>query len=186
MPPIIKIKKEDILNIAYQIAREEGIEKINARYVAKKLNCSIQPIFYNFKTMEELKKEVMDKIICTYKSYVYGSLDKNKPYKQMGLGYIEFAKKEPILFQTIFMSKNDSDIKTFLESDGNIELIKECVGNTTKLNNDDIGKFHTKMWIFTHGIASLIATNTCTFTDEEIDDLLTNQFNALLKQERKK
>ena len=31
-----------------------------------------------------------------------------------------------------------------------------------------------KMWIFTHGIACLLATKTVKFTDEEIEELLVS------------
>ena len=30
------------------------------------------------------------------------------------------------------------------------------------------------MWIFTHGIASMVATGTVAFTDEQIEELLTD------------
>lgn len=36
------------------------------------------------------------------------------------------------------------------------------------------------MWLYTHGIAGLIVTNTVSFTDKEISSLLTEQFQALL------
>ena len=35
---------------------KSGVENINARTVAKKLNCSTQPVMYHFETIEELKK----------------------------------------------------------------------------------------------------------------------------------
>ena len=36
------------------------------------------------------------------------------------------------------------------------------------------------MWIFTHGIATLVATKTINFSDQEIEDLLTKEFQALM------
>ena len=58
MPPIAKISKEDIINKALNIARCENFNSINARRLAKELGCSVQPIFSNFKNMEELKRVV--------------------------------------------------------------------------------------------------------------------------------
>ena len=56
MPPKVKITKEMIIDVAFEIARSEGAENINARTVSKKLGCSTQPVMYHFKTIEELKK----------------------------------------------------------------------------------------------------------------------------------
>ena len=43
------------------------------------------------------------------------------------------------------------------------------------------------MWLYTHGIACLIATETLTISDEEISKLLTEEYKALmLLNERKK
>ncbi len=36
------------------------------------------------------------------------------------------------------------------------------------------------MWIFTHGIATLVANNTCNLTDEQISKLLSYEFQALM------
>lgn len=48
MPPKAKITKEMIINAAFDIARTEGAEQINARTVSQKLGCSTQPVMYNF------------------------------------------------------------------------------------------------------------------------------------------
>ena len=48
MPPIRKFKREDIIDTAYNIVKDEGFESINARRIAKKLGCSIQHIFHNW------------------------------------------------------------------------------------------------------------------------------------------
>ena len=62
LPTTTKITKEMILNTAFEIAREKGFEKISNRELAKKMNCSIRPIYYQFKNVEELNKELYKKI----------------------------------------------------------------------------------------------------------------------------
>lgn len=42
------------------------------------------------------------------------------------------------------------------------------------------------MWIFAHGIATLIATGTVVFTDEQIKELLSYEFQALMLLENNK
>ena len=55
MPPIRKIQKEDIVKTSLEILKTESMDSLNARRIAKELNCSVQPIFYNFENMEDLK-----------------------------------------------------------------------------------------------------------------------------------
>ena len=62
MPPKPKITKNMVIDAAFEVAREAGGENINARTVAKKLNCSTQPVMYHFATIEELKKSCLCKI----------------------------------------------------------------------------------------------------------------------------
>ena len=58
MPPKTIISKEDVLNASLTLIRNEGAERLNARNLAKQLNCSTNPIFRIYKNMEELKKDV--------------------------------------------------------------------------------------------------------------------------------
>lgn len=181
MPPVTRIQKQDILEAAYQIARIDGLEAVNARAIAKRLNCSIQPIFHKFSNMQELKNELLEKIINTYRQYMTEGINKEHKYKQMGLGYIKFAKDEPKLFKIIFMTETKLSPENFVTYDKSFTDIEKYAGIATQLNSEETKKFHIKMWIFTHGIATLVANNTCKFSDEQISNLLTEEFNALMK-----
>lgn len=52
MPAKRKIYKEDIINASLNIIREKGMDGLNARKLAKKLGCSIQPIFYIYSSAD--------------------------------------------------------------------------------------------------------------------------------------
>lgn len=181
MPPIKKINKEDIINTAYEIIKQDGVEGINARRIAKELNCSIQPIFHNFENMEELKKQTVRKIHDTYQEMMKEATKKQKPYKEMGMSYIKFAKEYPNFFKLLFMSENTITPETFIIQD---DLENEIIKNGQELTGFDVAeqkKFHLKVWIFTHGLATLIATKTCCFTQEQVSKLLEDTVREMLK-----
>ncbi len=186
MSGVKKIQKEDILDAALDIIREEGINNVQARNIAKKLNCSTQPIFYQFKNMEELKEELFKKIIEVYREYL--TVDEKAPhlYRQMGEGYIRFAKEEPKLFGLIFMSPNNLTTRNFITQDEKVyNDILKYVNATTGISSEErVRNFHLKMWTFTHGIATMIATKTCGISDEQISEMLTEEFKALILLER--
>ena len=58
MSTTLKITKEMILDTAFSIVQTSGIEKVSNREIAKRLNCSIRPIYYQFKNTKELNDEL--------------------------------------------------------------------------------------------------------------------------------
>ena len=62
MPPKSKINKQDILTSSLEIIRKSGFEEVNARSIAKEMNCSTNPIFRVYKNMDELKEELIEEV----------------------------------------------------------------------------------------------------------------------------
>ena len=171
-----------ILDAAFEIVRKDGIEKLSNRELSNKLNCSIRPIYYQFENVEEMQKELYQKIEKYFYKFLLDHMIEGIPkYKQIGINYIKFAKKEKKLFQTLFMSELGLSPNAFVSKAGeDYEEIEKLIKISTNLNNDDIKNFHTKMWIFCHGIATLVANNTVNLTDEQVEKLLSYQFQALM------
>ncbi len=64
MPPKNKISKEAIVEAAFIIAEEEGFSGITARKVAKRLGCSVAPIYVNFTTINDLIEAVIMRVFA--------------------------------------------------------------------------------------------------------------------------
>ena len=175
-----KITKEMILDTAFSIARREGLNSISNRRIAKELNSSIRPIYYQFKNTEELKLELGKKIDTYFYDYLLNNKLGNMPlYKQIGINYIRFSRDEKKLFKILFMSDNKLLPSDFI-LDTDYMKIKDIIRISTNLSDKDIKSFHLKMWLFTHGIATLSANDTILFTDKQISDLLSYEFQALM------
>ena len=86
MPKQVKISKDDILRAALEIVRNDGIERVSNREIAKKLNCSIRPIYYQFENSEELLNELNKKMI----KYFYDFITNNMNDEISGLLSSEF------------------------------------------------------------------------------------------------
>lgn len=182
LPTTTKITKEMILNAAFEIAREKGFEKISNRELAKRMNCSIRPIYYQFKNVEELNRELYKKIESYFYEFLMNNMIKDVPlYKQIGINYIKFAIAENNLFKFLFMTETKDGPSSFVRADEKgFEEVVKAIKISTKLSDKDIKSFHIKMWIFAHGIATLSATKSVKFTDEQIQDLLSQEFQALM------
>ncbi len=181
MPPIKRINKEDIINKAYDMVIENGMNSLSARRIAKELNCSVQPIFSHFSSMEELNKEVYDKIYKKYEEYMLSGINEERGYKNTGLSYIRFAKDYPEFFKILFMQKTDLTFSNFISADNVDNEIIKAGQKVTGLSYDEQREFHKKVAIFTHGLACLVATKTVRFTDQEIDKLLEITVWEMLK-----
>ena len=182
MPTTIKISKDMILDAAFKIAREEGIEKISNREIAKNLECSIRPIYYQFENVQEMQKELYLKIEKYFYQFLMNNMVDDIPkYKQIGIHYIKFAQKEKKLFQILFMGDMGLTPNAFISKSGkDYEDIEKLIKISTNLDEEEIKDFHTKMWIFTHGIATLVANNTVHLEEKQIKELLSNEFQALM------
>ena len=182
MPTKIKISKEMILETAFEIVRKDGTEKLSNRELANKLNCSIRPIYYQFENVEEMQKELYTKIEQFFYKFLLDNMVEGIPkYKQIGINYIKFAKKEKKLFQILFMSNTGLTPSAFVSKDGeDYKEIEKLIKISTNLKEEDIKDFHTKMWIFCHGIATLVANDTIKLTDNQIQELLSYEFQALM------
>lgn len=181
MSGVPKITKENMVKTALEIVKEKGFEGLNAREVAKKLNCSIQPIFYQFKTMEDLKKAVYEEICEIYKKYMLSGEDADSAYKSMGNSYVKFARSYPELFKILFMQNAEIDSKNFMQIDHLGDKVIKEGQKFTGLDFEEQKDFHLRVWIFTHGIASLIVTGTLKLKDEEIDKIIADSVRQMLK-----
>lgn len=74
MPAVRKVSKEQIIDAAVEVLRDDGFSAINARSVAKKLGCSTQPIYFSFKNMDELKAALTQRAIELHTQRVRDSL----------------------------------------------------------------------------------------------------------------
>lgn len=180
MPPVRRIQKEDIIKTTLEILKNESLESVNARRISKELHCSVQPIFYNFKNMDELKSVVFQEMYKIYQKYMIKGSKEEQSYKGMGLAYIKFARDYPNYFKIIFMNKTELSPKSFIDNDDRGNNVLKEGAKLTGFDLENQKDFHLKVWIFTHGLATLAATKTVNINDDEIDKLLTETVRDII------
>ncbi|WP_051507349.1 TetR/AcrR family transcriptional regulator [Saccharibacillus sacchari] len=182
MPPKPKLTKEAILSAALDLVREEGADAVNARNVAKKLNCSTQPIFSHFASMEELKAAVQAQAEQLYNTAMMEGLQGGEGFLGMGLAYIRFARTEKRLFQLLFMSgafQQEKAAEIAGTTEGDEEIIR-MIAQMAGLSRDQAQRLYSGIWFTTHGIASLLATNGSTMDDAEANRILRDVYKGIL------
>ena len=182
MPAKAKVTKEMIVDTAFAIAREAGVENVNARTVSERLHCSTQPVMYHFATIEELKRAVYVKADLYHSEYL---MSMKKPTKGAALGigmnYIRFAIEEPHLFRFLFQSDYFSG-KTLLELIDADELLPVLSAMQSKLNMniEQTKNVFLTVFLFAHGYASIIANNSMKYDEDIINAQLDQVYRGAI------
>ena len=183
MPPKAKFTREEIIQVALDITRVEGIEAVTAREIGRRLNSSARPIFTVFENMEEVQKEVIFEAIGLLRTYFQTSKEYIPEFKRFGMMMIQFAKDEPKLFQLLLMREppNEKNYTEMIEGLGAdtqycIEILQRDYGLSEKMSQ----KMLNQLWLHSYGISVLCATKMCFFSEEEISQMLSEVFMGLL------
>lgn len=179
MPPSVKITKDDIIKTAVDILKSEGETALNARNIACRLNCSTQPIFSNFENMGKLKAAVIEYANNLYRGFLDYDMHKGDypPYKASGMAYIRFAREEGALFKLLFMRDRQGELIT--EDRESIRPMLDIIMKNLKLSEDRAYMLHLELWIYVHGIATMIATGYLDWNIDFISNALTDAYMGL-------
>ena len=179
MPPKVKVTKEEITAAALELLRQKGMEAVNARAVAKALGCSTQPIFSNYSTMAELFVGYAEYSRWTEQQMKAG---RYPPYKASGMAYISFARQQPELFRVLFMRDRRGEPPQ-AEDDFTRSIIAILM-EKSGLNEQDARMLHLEMWVFVHGVASMLVTGYLDLDEEIISAMLTDNYFGLLRRKK--
>lgn len=179
MPPKFRYTREEMIAAALELVRQGGKDALTARALGAKLGCSAKPIFGLFRNMEELEGEVIAAADAYYQKYLVQKMQEGQypPYKASGMAYIRFAKEERELFRLLFMRDRSGEI--IGENLEEIRPLLDLIRKNTGLSEREAYLFHLKMWIYVHGIATMLATSYLEWDAEFISNTLTDSYQGL-------
>ena len=93
------------------------------------------------------------------------------------MAYIRFAKAEKELFKLLFM--RDRSQETVKENPEEMNALIGLIGKQVHIGREEAKLFYLEMWAFTHGIASMIATNYLDWDEAFISRALTDGYEGL-------
>ena len=181
MPAAKKVSRDQIIDAAVDVLRDGGFSAVNARSVAKKIGCSTQPIYFSFKSIDDLKAALTERAIQMHTQRVRDSLRRHEGndsrYSSYGMGFVKFAAEEKQLFRWLYLEGQQlgpyqSDI-----------LMQEIIGvivDEFGYTEDVARRFHQDMIYFTYGLAILANTDHLHLTEPELREALRREFRALI------
>lgn len=181
-----QISKEIILQAALEMLIEKGYSSINIKTLSQKIGCSTQPLVWHFENMEGLRKSLAD----------YASMYANKKmrpsvegavnaFEQIGRAYIKMALNEPNLFQFVFLNGSGcyptGNAEMLVEEKDHAELIK-MIANEFQIPEKNAGQYFQNTLIYTHGLATFVATGMMRLSEEELMILINRSGDNFLMQ----
>lgn len=178
MPAKKQITRDMILSTAFDMLRTGGMESINVKELAKRLNCSTQPIYLSFTSMDMLRTELSSMAVETFLRQIQSNSTTADFY---GIAYIRFAEEEKKLFQFLFMRQNAfSELREAL-----IPIMDDSIARLMEqynISREEAHYFHDQLWVHAHGIASMIATDFCDWKMDKVENMLTESVQYLSRK----
>ena len=181
VPAARKVSKDEIIDAAVEVLRDDGFSAVNARSVARKLGCSTQPIYFSFQSMDELKAALSERAIRMHTRRVRDSLraheGNDSRYSSYGMGFVKFAAEEKQLFRWLYLEGHQ------LGPYQNDVLLPEIIAVIVEefgYSEEVARRFHQDMTYFTYGLAILANTDHLRLTEPELREAFRREFRALL------
>lgn len=189
MPPKKKIDKEQIVNAVISLTDLKGWEAVTARAVADELKISTQPIYHEYRNMDELKEEAVKRGFEIYVEFVKERASRfESPALGQSVAYVRFATSHANLFKLLFCSKSleydslDDMSHSIIEDTGIIKALM----NITGLSEGDTYALHFRIWMAIHGLACMASSNTLKISDNEIAEFTKDMTISLTKHYKSK
>ncbi|MDO5424641.1 MAG: TetR family transcriptional regulator [Eubacteriales bacterium] len=183
MPPKPKFTREEIIAAALDVVSLGGMEDLTARNLGDRLGTSARPIFTVFKNMEEAQEAVREAVVHRYDEFAKKAMQYTPAFKQFGMQMVLFAMEEPNLYRLMFLDgggKQRNFEQVFAGLGETAVVCLEVLQRDYGLTSEEAKMLFQHVWIHTYGVATLCATEMCCFSFEEINDLLGQDFMAML------
>ncbi len=180
--PKQRITKDMILDVAFKLARENGYEQVVVKNIAVEIGCSVQPIYSYFSNMESLRLAVIEAAMKFYNEFIYSRVDKENALESMARANVAFAKYETNLFKLLFLQKLNglnsfNDIYEWMgDKQATAQLSKKL-----SLPEEKIKEVYIMLIVFTHGVATMIATGGANISEDESAAILEKALKAFIK-----
>ena len=180
----VTISKDMILDAALRLLIREGYSNVNIKTIAAELNCSTQPIAWHFENMNAMRTELAVFAEKYAKSKIEPAANASDSFFNMGRAYISLAVNEPKLFSYLYLGERPIakpfTADTLTENAGDSEMIK-MMARQTDLSNDEAVTLIRNIIIYSHGLATMIATGVLDIGEKEAMEMILGLAGRLVK-----
>ena len=152
--------REDIIEAAVELIREQGWHQVTTRKIANQMGASTMPIYSHLKSLDDLEQDLRVKVRSMLKEFQLRSYTE-QPLLNLAFGYVAFARDEKQLFRFLYVDSpelietgNLTGMKdSFFERFGKDSPVGAALSAMEEAGQEPLIQ---NTWIFTHGLAMLV------------------------------
>ena len=174
MPPKTQFAKPDVVQAAYEVVQDQGLCGLTVRNVAAQLGSSTAPVYAHFENMKELELAVVRKGRDLLVDYTTRS-HTDSIFPSIGVGIARFGRDHARLYRTMFCEGEEFGVVM----DEFLQVLTDEWAQDSRLESmteEDSRQLFTKLWVLTHGLASLLSVG---LIDDESDEYITSLLDSV-------
>ena len=186
--PRQRITKEFLLEQAYCLVKEQGMDAVSAKSLARLAKCSVQPIYSYYTNMDELKDQIYRKAGMEYRDFLEKNGRRETAAERkagnaavaIGMAHVLFAVRAPHLFFLLFQQTQSVLLETMLPhfSEGQV-CMEELEGRILGGFSDHETEVAQGFLLFVHGTACMLHSGLAKLDLPRLETLLTHQYQRL-------
>lgn len=181
--PKQKITKDMVINAAFELARDGGMEQLIVKNIAHRLGCSVQPIYSYCSSMSSLRTEVMEQAASFVKQYLEKHTDPDNLFQSTGHAFVRLAREEPHIFKMFILHPrhNISSLDELYRSETD-EGAAKSIASSFGISLSQAKALHLNMLIYTIGIGTIFSVTKPGIRPDEIFSRQETACKAFLNQ----
>ena len=173
--------KEAIIDEAFALIEERGVDKLSFRDIARRLGVTHQAPYKHFPSRDHILAAVIARCFQSFSEHLDArpkAKDASEDLRNMGLAYLDFAQTHPVKYRLMFntpLPPLNEHQEMMANSNHAFSLL------TNRLNQMDLSELPSKaetpkqhdaifIWSALHGLASLLQSDVMDTLDLSADD----------------
>ncbi len=183
--PKQRITREMVVDAAFALAREGGMERVLVKDIAARLSCSVQPIYSCFRNMEELRRAVEGRTAQFLADYLSARLVPGDLFRSTGRAYVQLARDEPELFKIFILRRREgvSSLDGLYRAEAS-PGVADTIAGSLGLDQAAARRLHLDMLIYTVGLGTIFSVSTPGIPAEELYAQQERAYQAFLNHAR--
>ena len=150
------LNKTQIIQCAFDIAREKGKDAITIREIGNRLGTSTAPIYTQYPSIEAIFTDLNSYI----KNRVFESTQQKRtisPFLNIGVGFLAFVLENKLIFNDFFLTMDEPLFSFRKEEHSYLEQMKENPFISV-LEDRQLESVLYNMQVYAYGLATMICT----------------------------
>lgn len=178
--------KKTLLDVAWTVAQEEGVEALSIRSITRKSDCSLGH-FYNFfesgddlffhinaRTVTLLFDALNERLSAALKEAV--TLE--GAFRALGRGYVEFAEGQKKLWKALFECSSREDVPAWYKEKVRTQLkaLEDRLSTHLQVEAKKMHQMVTYFWAAMHGISSIVLNRKIYVVEDHVDEMFIDRY----------